>query len=143
MVRSMTELYSGDDTIDIKREDRSRRYNDLCDLDITEEEIAGAIRELGKGRAPGCDGLCAEMVSRPTSVQLRSFCVLFNKVLGGDYPWRGDEKIPLYKTGGRTSPDNYRFIGLQVTFRKIFNKILQRRMTTFIKLDPWQSSFQD
>lgn len=146
MAQNLTELYDGDDTIEVEPDEACMRenhvYNSLCDADLTEEEITAAVGWLNNKKPPGIDGVCIEMVSDPTETQVRAFHELFNKHFGGEYPWKDDRKIPLYTKGGRTNSDNYRFIGVQVTFRNIFNKILERRLNSFIELDPWQCAFQ-
>ena len=141
LVKNLTALYE-EEEIEVEDCDEVLDFKDVCWDPIKEVEVSDAVKGLKIKKAPGIDGICSEMIVGSTPTQVEAFLKVFNNVLGGEYPWKNDVKIPIYKKGGRVDPDKYRFIGIQVIFRKLFNKILENRMKTFVKLDPWQSSFQ-
>jgi len=62
----------------------------------------------------------------------------------GVYPleWKSDRRIPLFKKGSKLNVTNFRMIAIHSVFRKLFNKIMERRVRSFVKLDDAQAGFR-
>ena len=70
---------------------------------------------------------------------------LFNFILkNGFYPrqWKKDRRIPLFKAGDHCDVKKYRLIAIHSVFRKLFNKIIEKRIRAFIELDDAQAGFR-
>ena len=104
--------------------------DDLC-APLSEEEICTAISQLKNGRAPGMDGITAEMIKLGGAESVRWFKSLFDaiwyeKKVPED--WKSQLLIPLHKKGSRTICDNYRGIALLSTPSKVFTKAILNRV---------------
>ena len=84
---------------------------DVLDSAITEEEIMRAVEHLKTSKAPGTDGILAEMIKTSLPQILPFSVALFNRNFDtGEYPtaWTGAVIIPIHKRGNKNDPDNYR-----------------------------------
>ena len=76
------------------------------------------------------------------------FCKLFNLVFSnGIYPikWGTSYIIPLHKSGSKYEPDNYRGISIGDNIGKLFNRVLNNRLSKFLSerkiIRPEQTGF--
>ena len=98
--------------------------DDLC-APLSEEEICTAISQLKNSRAPGMDGITAEMIKLGGAESVRWFKSLFDTIWHKEEvpeDWKSQLLIPLHKKGSRTICDNYRGIALLSTPSKVFTK---------------------
>ncbi len=99
--------------------------------DITLEEIEDAIDGLKLHKAEGIDGVGNGILKSSKIVISPLLCGLFNKVLESEaYPdeWCNAIIIPVYKSGDKDDPSNYRGISLLTCISKLFTKILNDRL---------------
>ena len=96
----------------------------------TEGEVRLAIRDLKNGKAPGEDGISAELlkIGGDTAVEwITKLCVLIWDKEEIPKDWVRQVVIPLHKKGSRLVCDNYRGISLLSVPGKVLCKVLQRR----------------
>ena len=110
-------------------------FNEL-DFVITENEIEKAIRSLKNSKASGLSMIINEMVKYGQLTLTPLLCKLFNLVLSsGIYLkiWSiGYTCItPLHKSGSTSDPSNYRGITLSDIIGKLFNRVLNNRLSKF------------
>ena len=104
--------------------------DDLC-APLSEEEICTAISQLKNSRAPGMDGITAEMIKLGGAESVRWFKSLFDAIWHEEEvpeDWKSQLLIPLHKKGSRTICDNYRGIALLSTPSKVFTKAILNRV---------------
>ena len=111
--------------------------NSCSDLDfrITNDEIKKAISSRKCGKAPGLDKISSEMIKAAVNVLLSVYEKLFNAILrSGIYPtsWHDSYICPIYKSGSRSDPSNYRGIAITNILGKVFSIILNNRLEKFI-----------
>ena len=111
--------------------------NTFSDLDfrITKDEIKKAISSLKSGKATGLDKISSEMVKASLHALLSVYEKLFNAILrSGIYPtsWHDSYICPIYKSGSRSDPSNYRGIAINTILGKVFSIILNNRLEKFI-----------
>ena len=102
--------------------------------DISTDEIELAISKLKCGKAPGTDLLTNEVLKSLPPSWLDLLQVIFNAILrSGEYPSTWAESIikPIYKSGNRNDPSNYRGISLISCLGKLFTAIIRDRMSTW------------
>ena len=106
------------------------RPDDLC-APLSEDGIITAISQLKSGRAPGQDGITAEMIKLGGVECVRWFKTLFDAIWHEDVvpgDWKNQLLVPLHKKGSRTICDNYRGIALLSTPTKVFMTAILNRL---------------
>ena len=97
-------------------------------------EVSSIIEDLGK-TAPGIDGLTGHILKLLSSVIVRPLVHLTNLCLQeGKFPenLKNALVIPIYKSGDKTLPQNYRPISLISNISKIIERILHKRIYDFL-----------
>ena len=122
--------------------------NDILDNLIAEEEVDKAVKLLKNKKAHGLDSITNEMIKASLPVLGTSLVKLFNLILSsGFYPssWCDGFIVPIFKSGDRIEPSNYRGITVSSCFGKLFSVILNNRIVTFLNknniLSPAQIGF--
>ncbi|UYV70157.1 hypothetical protein LAZ67_7002026 [Cordylochernes scorpioides] len=106
------------------------------DAEITLEEIHDVVKKLANGKAVGLDGIPNELLKNlpiPTLTKLKN---LFNKIMSTEkYPqlWTNSIVHPIYKSGDKNNPTNYRGIALCSNISKLFTTILRNRLNKWIE----------
>ena len=116
---------------------------------ITAEEIKKAIQNLKCKKAAGVDGISAEFYKYGCNELLPALELLFNTILtNGEYPSRWATGIihPVHKKGDHGVPDNYRKITVMPCIWKLFESILNNRLSFKNEVcndnDPYQAGFK-
>ena len=100
-------------------------FSDL-DFRITKDEIKKAINSLKSRKATGLDKISSEMVKASLHSLLSVYEKLFNAILrSGIYSasWHDSYICPIYKSGSRSDPSNYRGIAINNILGKVFSII--------------------
>ncbi|UYV69094.1 hypothetical protein LAZ67_6002408 [Cordylochernes scorpioides] len=106
------------------------------DVEITLEEIHDVVKKLANGKAVGLDGIPNELLKNlpiPTLTKLKN---LFNKIMSTEkYPqlWTNSIVHPIFKSGDKNNPTNYRGIALCSNISKLFTTILRNRLNNWIE----------
>ena len=101
---------------------------------IDEYELKQILIDL-KNTSPGYDGICAKIVKSSYSLILEPLLHVLNlSVTQGIFPneLKIAKVIPLYKGGDVTCINNYRPVSILPTFSKIFERIMHKRLMSFI-----------
>ena len=113
----------------------SYRDNFADDVDlsqpITEDEIHEAISQLRDGKAPGADGISAELLKLGGAETIHWLTSLFNSIWSSECipsDWLNHLIITLHKKGSRSECDNYRGIALLSIPSKVFTRVLLNRV---------------
>jgi hypothetical protein len=124
-------------------------FNKLDNI-ITEEEIMHGIKSLKCNKSAGPDSITNEMLKCGKQLFVKPLQRLFNSVLsGGCYPklWAEGYVVPLHKKGTTNDPNNFRGITISSSLGKLFNSILNSRLTTFLNenniIDEHQIGFRE
>ena len=117
--------------------------NNTLDNTISSHEMEKAVKFLKNKKAHGLDSITNEMIKASLPVLSTSLVKLFNLILS-----RCDGFIvPLFKSGDRMDPSNYRGTTVRSCLGKLFSVILNNRIVTFINknknkiLNPAQIGF--
>jgi hypothetical protein len=123
-----------DETKEDKVERDSLEEQTNIDIDdITLEEVTKAIKSMKNRKAPGLNGINAELVKYSGflfHLRLLHFLNMCWKLLQTPKEWSKAKVISIYKKGDRTNTNNYRGISLLDTIYKIYAKILNERLKT-------------
>ena len=100
---------------------------------FSEAEVHQALEAMANNKAPGHDGIVAEMLKLGGAPIVRRLTQLFNEVFdGGAMPsgWRKGTIISAFKAGDSADPNNYRGITLLPVVDKLFTSLLASRIAT-------------
>lgn len=132
----------------LKKLEENVIFNEL-DFSITEKEVTDAITKLKNNKTPGLDDISNEMLKYSNSIARTLMVKIFNKILlSGNYPqvWNQGYVTAIYKSKAIDDPNNYRCLTINSSFGKLFNRILNNRLTSFLVkhdiISPCQIGFQ-
>lgn len=114
-----------------------------------EYEILGIINKLRDSKAPGYDNIGPKLIKYIASLIIRPLTHIFNhSIMTGVVPdkLKIGKVIPVYKKGDSSLPTNYRPISLLSIFDKLLEKLMYKRVYTFLTenniLYPYQFCFR-
>jgi hypothetical protein len=104
--------------------------NNLLDEPISEYEIINAARKLKNNKSTYSDKIRNEMLKKKVQTYCYKYKKLFNLILEtGSFPdqWCEGLIMPIFKSGDKTNPNNYRGICVTSCLSKFFCIILRDR----------------
>ena len=113
------------------------------------DEVEKALGRIRKGKASGIDGIPIELYSSDIKYFTPLLTTLFNTIFdSADYPddWTQGLIYPAHKNGDKSDPQNYRKVSLIPSLAKVFESVLENRLS-FKNLvcrddDPLQRGFK-
>jgi Reverse transcriptase (RNA-dependent DNA polymerase) len=111
---------------------------------VTEDEVRCALRRTASYKAPGPDGLPAELMKGAGRSGTQMLQRLFNSILvttSVPSSWRRGSISSIHKSGDRADCGNYRGITLLPTMDKLFMSILINRVQGAAPFHPRQYAF--
>ena len=123
----------------------------LTDITITESIIIDSIRELSSNSAAGPDGIPCSLLLNCAHELAPSLLILLIQSLssgGIDPSLKRAAIVPVFKSGDRTAPSNYRPISLtsviiKVLLRELFVKQIVAFLISKGYLNPSQHGFRE
>ena len=123
-----------------------RRMHDAIQLD----EVEAAIKQLKCKKAPGPDGVSNDMIKHLGPLAKRTLLELFNESWKtGTVPatWKKAIITPIHKKGkDKKNPSSYRPISLLSCLGKLLEKVINRRLLSFLEdhniLSPTQTGYR-
>ena len=116
---------------------------------ITIDEIQKAIRKLKCKKAAGIDGIPAEFYMHGCNERLPALVLLFNTIIAnGENPssWATGIIHPVHKKAAHNVPDNYRKVTVMPCIGKLFESVLNNRLSfkndVCYDIDPFQAGFR-
>ena len=107
----------------------------VLDEEIKDTEIMKQISKLKIGKSTGADNISNEMIKYGIEPILPYILKLFNEILNNEIVpnrWGLGHIVPIFKSGAKSDPSNYRGITLSSCLGKLFNKILNERLVLFL-----------
>ncbi|MCG8110902.1 MAG: reverse transcriptase family protein, partial [Candidatus Thiodiazotropha taylori] len=116
---------------------------------ITTDEVASYINRLDSSKAIGLDGIGPRILKLASSCISQSIATLINKsLMTSQFPsvFKQAKIFPIFKSGSKSDPSNYRPISILPTISKIFenhvNKHLMGYLHKYSLLNDSQSGFR-
>ena len=116
---------------ELRKQQDSKMQSRPLDYPITELEIRTAVKKLKNNKSPYSDKIRNEMIEASLNEMMPVCHKLFNNILnGGSMPlmWCSGLITPIFKSGGRNDPTNYRGICVSSCLGKLFCSILNQRL---------------
>lgn len=113
-------------------------HKDVISLDqpISVTELSKAISRLSNGKSFGWDLVTNEMLKSSIQSIEKPLLKLLNRCLDlSIYPaqWCQGHIIPIYKSGNKSDPANFRPITISSCLGKVFSSILNNRISSFLE----------
>lgn len=99
-------------------------------------EINSLIMDLKTDSAPGLDGVTNRLLKAVKNHIITPLTAICNLSLSqGIFPtqWKTAAVTPVYKAGRKDDPQNYRPISLLGSFSKILEKLMNKRLVSFVE----------
>jgi hypothetical protein len=108
----------------------------LSNSPVTRTEILDAVKQLQSKKSEDLYGIsmCNLKLFIPALIN-PLYHIIFKSFETGEFPsqLKIAKIIPLYKSGDKTLPDNYRPISLLPNFSKIIEKVMSNRLTHYLE----------
>ena len=107
----------------------------LTDIELNEGIIIEAIHELSPNSAAGPDCVPSSLLTNCDTELAPVLLHKFSHSLShGVIPdsWKGAAVIPIYKSGDKTVPSNYRPISLTSVICKVLERIIRKQICSFL-----------
>ena len=107
----------------------------LTSINFSEQLIIDAISEISASSAPGPDGILASFWKKCAIELAVPLQMLFIQSLeSGIIPecLKRAAIVPIYKSGDKSLPSNYRPISLTPILMKIFERVIRKQVTQFL-----------
>ncbi len=104
-------------------------------IPVTHSEVFNCFLSLSNSRSVGADGLAPEIIKANAALLCDQLVYIFNlSFTQGIFPGQLKRAIvvPIYKSGVRTDPSNYRPISILTVFSKLLEKLFYKRLISFI-----------
>jgi hypothetical protein len=122
--------------------------NDLCDINISEQEVHDQLVSLDICKSYGPDGIPPKLLKEGGRPLSKILCKLFSlSLLKCQFPlnWKQANVTPVHKKNNKNDISNYRPISLLCTTSKVFEKIIFKHIYNHLKdnyvLTDFQSGF--
>ena len=104
--------------------------------DITINEIVIEINNLDQNKSPGHDEFSAKFLKISHDIIAPALCYIFNlSIKKGEYPdlLKIAKVLPIFKNGSKSLVTNYRPISVLSCINKIFEKLIAKRIYSFLE----------
>lgn len=111
--------------------ERDKTMDEELDKDITQKEVANAVKALINGKAAGLDSVKAEMLKYGGDSVKRALARLYNLIMKNEiWPeqWQLGVITPIFKGGNKSNLDDYRNITVLSVISKVFEMIVNKRL---------------
>lgn len=122
--------------INVANNEEAPRVNNTCFFNPTDvDEIKTIISSLKTGKSTGHDKISTEHIKLISDYICAPLCYIFNLVFEtGKFPdnLKISQITPIYKSGDKTLCNNYRPISIISNFAKILEKLLKKRLCSYL-----------
>ena len=122
----------------------SGTYMPILDDPIDPNEIDVSIKQLKSNKAAGADGMPPGVLKLFNDEWILMVTFLFNMVFRGQYPlhWAIAKMFMIFKKGARLVTSNYRGISIINALAKLYDMVLNARLTKWYKPSQEQAGSQ-
>ena len=117
----------------------------LADIEITEQIIIDSIQELSSTSSAGPDGVPSTLLLKCAAELAPALKLMFSQSLTHGFIPSSLKRAaitPVFKSGTKTSPSNYRPISLTSTIIKVFERIIRKQVVAFMNRQGHTTLFQ-
>ena len=113
------------------------------EVEVSEERVRKAVRELKNGKSCGPEGVYAEMLKHGTDKFIPMLTWVINRCLNGKVPqqWKVAYISSIHKKGSKKDCSNYTGISVTSVISRLYSKILRDLTEEENKDEEEQSGF--
>ena len=107
----------------------------LTDIEITEQMIIDSTHERSSTPAAGPNGVPSSLILKCTAELAPALKLMFSQSLTHGFIPSSLKRAaitPVFKSGTKSSPSNYRPISLTSTIIKVFEQIIRKQVVAFL-----------
>ena len=107
------------------------KFQTELDKPFCSEELKNALKRLKNNKASSFDQVCNEMLKNSGQAMENALLLIFNTCLSHSLvasEWRKDLLQPLFKSGIKTDPNNFRGVCVSSCLGKLLNSLLRYRL---------------
>ena len=135
---------------DVNPADSQQRVNSSFELkEVTISDVFKKLQEVNVARATGHDNIPNKILKIAAPVISLSLADLFNlSITTNTFPddWKVAKVFPLFKSGERNDPNNFRPISVLPTIARVFERLVYEQMYAYFTennlIQPRQSGFR-
>ena len=135
---------------DVKPVDSQQRVNSLFHLkEVTISDVFKKLREVNVAKDTGHDNIRNKILKIAAPVISKLLADLFNlSITTNTFPddWKVAKVLPLFQSGERNDPNNFRSISVLPTVARVFERLIYEQMYTYFSennlIQPRQSRFR-
>ena len=113
-----------------------RVHEDIPDIETTREEVVKLCKDINPLKSSGIDKISSKICKDAFLVLVNELVHIFNCSLqsaGFPVNWKSAKVVPLFKGGDKEDVSNYRPVSLLPLPGKLLEKIVHKRITTFLE----------
>ena len=110
--------------------------NNLSDIDFSESIIVESIKELSSNSAVGPDGFPSSLLINCSDILAAALKLMFSQSLTQGIFLSTLKRaviFPIFKSGDKSIPGNYRSISLASCISKVFERIIRKQVLAFLE----------
>lgn len=107
---------------------RDLTNDELNDVEITQDVVCRKMKQLRSNKSPGVDGIPSKLLIETAQVTSLPLSIIYqSSILSGDLPddWKMSNISPVFKSGSKLEPNNYRPISLTSHCCKMLESIIK------------------
>ena len=112
---------------------------------IIETEVLEEINNLPTGKSPGIDGIPSKVIKASVTPILGPLTHIYNCSFQQGIvpsPFKVAKTIPIHKKNDKRLPGNFRPISLLIIFNKLLEKLVHKRIYSFLNSNQLLNKFQ-
>ena len=127
-------------------EQQQQELDGTYDSQILAEEVSAQVKRLRIDSSPGPDGILPRTIKSLDQTATETVANLFTLIVKWNYvpePLKKARTTLIYKKGDATKCENFRPITITSVLRRLFEKILDKRLRSYIIIDECQKGFMN
>ena len=116
----------------------SHNCPEMADIRFTPYAITEVLRHVKNSSSPGTDGISQRVLKEAAEEVSVPLSLLFNKSMQTNaipMDWKTANVVPIFKSGAKSEPSNYRPISLTSVVVRVMERILKQKIQLHLNVN--------